>query len=238
MSEFALDNEGSGFAVDDDEDFDAMFSASVSAAEDTGEDVSSFLSPAEKKSAPSKKPEKEEVHEEKSEPAPQPPTPVVEEHKKKANDWTSRKIHIPSLEDQITQVRTILNVHQAYTQLGPQEKAVVAQLVSHDDLSDEYDFVVGVLNADPMLARTVLTFLRAKAMEPVDRAFFVIDLESELLSRMGKLVEVFLNDSENLPNMSDRTQYVHFLVNVIDRLDPKTVSYVRAAGSVLEAAEL
>ena len=238
MSEFALDNEGSGFAVDDEEDFDAMFSASVSAAEDTGEDVSSFLSPAEKKSAPSKKPEKEEVHEEKSEPAPQPPTPVVEEPKKKENDWTSRKIHIPSLEDQITQVRKILNVYQAYTQLGPQEKSVVAQLVSRDDLSDEYAFVVGVLNADPMLARTVITFLQAKEMEPVDRAFFVIDLESELLSRMGKLVEVFLNDSENLPNMSDRTQYVHFLVNIIDRLDPKTISYVRAAGSVLRAAEL
>ena len=238
MSEFALDNEGSGFAVDDDEDFDAMFSASVSAAEDTGEDVSSFLSPAEKKSAPSKKPEKEKVHEEKSEPAPQPPTPVVEEPKKKTNDWTSRKIHIPSLEDQITQVRTILNVYQAYNQLGPQEKSVVAQLVSRDDLSDEYAFVVGVLNADPMLARTVITFLQAKEMEPVDRAFFVIDLESELLSRMGKLVEVFLNDSENLPNMSDRTQYVHFLVNIIDRLDPKTISYVRAAGSVLRAAEL
>ena len=238
MSEFALDNEGSGFAVDDDEDFDAMFSASVSAAEDTGEDVSSFLSPAEKKSAPSKKPEKEEVHEEKSESAPQPPTPVVEEPKKKENDWTSRKIHIPSLEDQITQVRTILNVYQAYNQLSPQEKSVVAQLVSHDDLSDEYTFVVGVLNADPMLARTVMTFLQAKEMEPVDRAFFVIDLESELLSRMGKLVEVFLNDSENLPNMSNRTQYVHFLVNIIDRLDPKTISYVRAAGSVLKAAEL
>lgn len=238
MSEFALDNEGSGFAVDDDEDFDAMFSASVSAAEDTGEDVSSFLSPAEKKSAPSKKPEKEEVHEEKSEPAPQPPMPVVEEPKKKVNDWTSRKIHIPSLEDQITQVRKILNVYQAYTQLGPQEKSVVAQLVSRDDLSDEYAFVVGVLNADPMLARTVITFLQAKEMEPVDRAFFVIDLESELLSRMGKLVEVFLNDSENLPNMSNRTQYVHFLVNIIDRLDPKTISYVRAAGSVLRAAEL
>lgn len=238
MSEFALDNEGSGFAVDDEEDFDAMFSASVSAAEDTGEDVSSFLSPAEKKSAPSKKPEKEEIREEKSEPAPQPPMSVVEEPKKKANDWTSRKIHIPSLEDQITQVRKILNVYQAYTQLGPQEKSVVAQLVSHDDLSDEYAFVVGVLNADPMLARTVITFLQAKEMEPVDRAFFVIDLESELLSRMGKLVEVFLNDSENLPNMSDRTQYVHFLVNIIDRLDPKTISYVRAAGSVLKAAEL
>lgn len=238
MSEFALDNEGSGFAVDDDEDFDAMFSASVSAAEDTGEDVSSFLSPAEKKSAPSKKPEKEEVHEEKSEPAPQPPMPVVEDPKKKSNDWTSRKIHIPSLEDQITQVRKILNVYQAYTQLGPQEKSVVAQLVSRDDLSDEYAFVVGVLNADPMLARTVITFLQAKEMEPVDRAFFVIDLESELLSRMGKLVEVFLNDSENLPNMSNRTQYVHFLVNIIDRLDPKTISYVRAAGSVLKAAEL
>lgn len=238
MSEFALDNEGSGFAVDDEEDFDAMFSASVSAAEDTGEDVSSFLSPAEKKSAPSKKPEKEEIREEKSEPAPQPPMPVVEEPKKKANDWTSRKIHIPSLEDQITQVRKILNVYQAYTQLGPQEKSVVAQLVSRDDLSDEYAFVVGVLNADPMLARTVITFLQAKEMESVDRAFFVIDLESELLSRMGKLVEVFLNDSENLPNMSDRTQYVHFLVNIIDRLDPKTISYVRAAGSVLKAAEL
>ena len=135
-------------------------------------------------------------------------------------------------------VRTILNVYQAYTQLGPQEKSVVAQLVSRDDLSDEYAFVVGVLNADPMLARTVITFLQAKEMEPVDRAFFVIDLESELLSRMGKLVEVFLNDSENLPNMSDRTQYVHFLVNIIDRLDPKTISYVRAAGSVLRAAEL
>lgn len=238
MSEFALDNEGSGFAVDDEEDFDAMFSASVSAAEDTGEDVSSFLSPAEKKSAPSKKPEKEEIREEKSEPAPQPPMPVVEEPKKKENDWTSRKIHIPSLEDQITQVRKILNVYQAYTQLGPQEKSVVAQLVSRDDLSDEYAFVVGVLNADPMLARTVITFLQAKEMEPVDRAFFVIDLESELLSRMGKLVEVFLNDSENLPNMSDRTQYVHFLVNIIDRLDPKTISYVRAAESVLKAAEL
>ena len=171
MSEFALDNEGSGFAVDDEEDFDAMFSASVSAAEDTGEDVSSFLSPAEKKSAPSKKPEKEEIREEKSEPAPQPPMPVVEEPKKKANDWTSRKIHIPSLEDQITQVRKILNVYQAYTQLGPQEKSVVAQLVSRDDLSDEYAFVVGVLNADPMLARTVITFLQAKEMEPVDRAF-------------------------------------------------------------------
>lgn len=238
MSEFALDNEGSGFAVDDEEDFDAMFSASVSAAEDTGEDVSSFLSPAEKKSAPSKKPEKEEIREEKSEPAPQPPMPVIEEPKKKSNDWTSRKIHIPSLEDQITQVRKILNVYQAYTQLGPQEKSVVAQLVSRDDLSDEYAFVVGVLNADPMLARTVITFLQAKEMEPVDRAFFVIDLESELLSRMGKLVEVFLNDSENLPNMSNRTQYVHFLVNIIDRLDPKTISYVRAAGSVLKAAEL
>ena len=141
MSEFALDNEGSGFAVDDDEDFDAMFSASVSAAEDTGEDVSSFLSPAEKKSAPSKKPEKEEICEEKSEPAPQPPMPVVEEPKKKANDWTSRKIHIPSLEDQITQVRKILNVYQAYTQLGPQEKSVVAQLVSRDDLSDELSLI-------------------------------------------------------------------------------------------------
>ena len=114
----------------------------------------------------------------------------------------------------------------------------MAQLEARDDLADEYAFVVGVLNADPMLARTVITFLQAKEMEPVDRAFFVIDLESELLSRMGKLVEVFLNDSENLPNMSDRTQYVHFLVNIIDRLDPKTISYVRAAGSVLKAAEL
>ncbi len=65
-------------------------------------------------------------------------------------------------------------MYQAYTQLGPQEKSVVAQLVSRDDLSDEYAFVVGVLNADPMLARTVITFLQAKEMEPVDRAFLLL----------------------------------------------------------------
>lgn len=278
MTEYLDNNEGTGFEIDDDLDFDTMFSEASQAAED--EDTSKYFDdnftgdsgvknasqeehneerteervyqePQEEPSYQSEEPVYQEPR--KEEPVYQEPLreePVCQEPQREESAYqTTRaerqeepqksrpKIHIPSIEDQIIQARRILNISDTYRKLSPEERSIAGQFISGgDEIEEEFTFIVRAINADPMLARTMIAATEAKSLTPVERAFYVIDLDNDLLESLGSLLVVFTEDE--FPPLRERTKYARVLVKIIDELDQKAMSYIKATVSVLKAAEL
>lgn len=173
--------------------------------------------------------EVEEVVEPEPTPEPEPApavAPPVEEQ---------RRVHIPSAKDELAKVSQVVRILNAYRDLNGEEQSAVSQFVTNGDIiEDEPAFIVAVLNADPMLARAMSALKEAKDLEAVDRAFYVIELAENLIYYLGNLVAVFTE--EELDRKQSRSLYTKSLVRSVEKLDAKSMNYVQATASVLEAA--
>lgn len=157
------------------------------------------------------------------------PTPQVNE------TYETPRVSVPK-NASVEQVAQIIRILDAYRQLNSEEKTVASQFITvGETLDNEEEFVVSVLNVDPMLTKTMKALKEAKDRDPVDRAFFVVDLERNLLKNLGNLVSVFTGDE--ISNDQSHNQYSRQVVKNIEQLDNKDMSFVSATETVLTAAE-
>lgn len=182
-------------------------------------------------------PEPEPVYEPEPAPEPEPeptyepePEPIVAEPVEEP-----RRIHIPTAKDELAKVTQVVNVLNAYRNLNGEEQSAVSQFVTGGTvLEEEPAFIVAAINADPMLAKAMTALKEAKELEPVDRAFYVIELPENLIYYLGNLVAVFTE--EELDRKQTRSLYTRSLVRSIEKLDGKAMNYVNSTAAVLEAA--
>lgn len=260
--DFHLDNEGTGFALDD-EDFDKIFEKANEAAtedEDTNKLFSGESTPpvnqgvqAQPESQDSQEQINSSVLEEMLNPPVQETEPatviesatVAPEVKQEVTPPTEMtiptateqgRIKIPTEADDLAQVALVIRIVDAYRELTAEEKSVSSQFITGgEEVTDESTYVVKVLNVDPMLSLTMETLISAKNQDPVERAFFVIDLSDKLFYSLGQLVSVF--SDEDFSKREARSQYARRLVKCIEALDAKSMGFVEATQSVLKVTK-
>lgn len=259
MVDYHIDNEGSGFDIEVGQDLNSLMNAAKAGEAPEDNIDTNWLfeeggKPPEKREPepqPEPEPEAEVQQEEEQffqvyeqEPAPEfspatdpavEPEPVEEYTAPEPEPVAPSRVHLVSAKDELGKVTQIVNVLNAYRELNAEEQGAVSQFVTGGtELDFEPDFIVAVLNADPTLGRAMTALKEAKALEPVDRAFYVIELPENLIYYLGNLISVFTE--EVIDRKQTRGQYSKALVRSIEKLDGKSMNYVHATASVLEAA--
>lgn len=149
---------------------------------------------------------------------------------------TSKRVKVPSEAEQIESVERIIRILDAYRNLTAEEKSVAIQFVTDGELDSAEDevVVVKVMNADPLLTKTMLALEKAYELDAVERAFFAVSLDSKTLHALGGLVSVFssVDYDENQSNID----YSRQVVADITKLDEREIGFVKATGRVLAAA--
>lgn len=149
-------------------------------------------------------------------------------------EYKKPQVNIPSAKDELARVKQVVRVLNAYRDLNGDEQETVSQFVTNGEIiKDEAQFIVAVLNADHMLGKAMTALKEAKDLEAVDRAFYVIELSENLIYYLGNLIAVFTE--EEIDRRQPRGQYAKALVRSVEKLDAKSMNYVHATASVLEA---
>lgn len=169
-------------------------------------------------------------------PTPTPP-PVKHSAGSEYSQPSSRRISIPSESEEIALAGKVIRILDAYRKLSPEVQSVASQFITSGSevIEDEATLVVKVINSDPMLSITMRSLREAKDLDPVERVFFVISLEDEVLHSLGGLTSVF-NGTTLDPNQN-RISYSRALVHEIEKLEGRAVNYVESTESILAAAD-
>lgn len=166
------------------------------------------------------------------------PTPAdIRPTVKPIEESKQRRMNIRTDKEDIAEAKKIINILDTYRKLQSETKNVVSQFIceDEDDLQDESILVVRTLRAEPMLYNT-MTALRESASETdrVERVFYVLRLENDVLYDLGELVGTLI-ESE-IENRENKIEYSKKLEEAINGLDRKIIDYVSATQSVLAAA--
>lgn len=236
MVDYHIDNEGSGFAIEVGQDLDSLMSAAKAGEAPEDNIDTNWL--FEEGGKPPEEREPEPQPEPEFSPDPEPavePEPVEEYTAPEPEPVAPSQVQLVSAKDELGKVTQIVNILNAYRGLNAEEQGAVSQFVTGGtELDFEPDFIVAVLNADPTLGRAMTALKEAKELEPVDRAFYVIELPENLIYYLGNLISVFTEEA--IDRKQPRGQYSKALVRSIEKLDGKSMNYVHATASVLEAA--
>lgn len=263
--DFGINNEGGGFAFDDDSDLDQLLEI-ASKGEESGEDEDDsgiFLedsgeiaaSPADTgvKTAP------EPVQERYEEPVVQEPEPIVQEtsytpepvyeepvisappvqeYTPTTPSFTAHRPVIRKETDLIDEAARVIRVLDVYRKLTDDVKNVVAQFVYNDnevDISDEATLVVKVINAEDMLGKTMTNLKESAAQKDRVERAFYILRLAEDELASLGALVSTLTETE-ISGIHDRIGFSKQVESAVDTLDPKIIQYVTATESVLNAA--
>lgn len=148
----------------------------------------------------------------------------------------ARAINVPTESDEIATAGKVIRIIDAYRKLNAEVRSVASQFITggSEVIEDEATLVVKVINADPMLSVTMRALREAKAHEAVERVFYIISLEDDVLHNLGNLVGLF--NGTTMDESQNRISYARGLVHEIDKLEPRAVNYVESTESILAAA--
>jgi hypothetical protein len=255
-------NAGSGFSLDDeDEDFDALLNhaAAVSDGDEGGaSDLDAIDGPpavmTKEKDVDPVKDTKESYDSEAQKlideldginddpkdekpvpvevPAPPVEVPVVSSKAVKPHGGVRIRT-----EDELEQdTSRIIRVLDAYRDLSSEEREVALQFISNGQAEGVTDSkaVVKVINADQMLLKTMSSMCEVYELAPVDRAFYVMALDSKTLHMLGDLVSVFTQSDYN--TKQSNLQFAKEVVSGIEQVGDREISYVKATESLLSAS--
>lgn len=179
--------------------------------------------------------------------APEPVTPQMPAHQpsprrqfpdtvEQSQPAKIRPVNVKSEKDEISEAQRIINILDTYRGLQSEVKDVVSQFVGNDSIEDEASLVVKVVRADPMLYRT-MTALKEAASETdrVERVFYILRLESDLLFSLGDLADSF-NEGSITADRSDKIGFSKAVEDAINKMDRKIIDYVTATQTVLAAS--
>lgn len=129
-------------------------------------------------------------------------------------------------------IAIILHISDAYRNLTESERKVSSQLFNDGKaLTEEAEYVYHAMNVDSSIPNVMTTLVSAKQLDDIELAFFLVDLDEELLFSVGSLVEFFtgVEMDETLP----KTRYARKLVGAIKEMNDEAMNYVTATESVL-----
>jgi len=171
------------------------------------------------------------------------PEPAVQEYSYN-NYETSRpspsirKVAIKSEAEEIRETRKVIKILDTYRNLQSDARNIVSQFLDNDDMDDESTLVVKVLRADPMFAKTMAALKDSASQDDrVERVFYILRLNTEVLHNLGKLVGTLTDEEEEIPGIGDSIEYSKNVEEAINGIDKKIIGYVSATQSVLAAAE-
>lgn len=105
---------------------------------------------------------------------------------------------------------------------------------------DEFELVYRSLSAPEILHRTMLALIEASSVDAMERAFYLLALDDEVLISVGSLTQSF-SESELPAGLSmgnDKLPYARDLVKGIGRLSEENVKHIVATEAVLASAML
>lgn len=148
----------------------------------------------------------------------------------------ARRTYATNEADEVEMAGKIIRILDAYRKLSSDVQTIASQFITNGSevIEDEATLVVKVINVDQVLAVTMKALREAKALDPVERVFFVISLEDDVLHSLGGLVAVFTSGA--LDGSLDKIAYARNLVREIEKLDARAVNYIESTESILSAA--
>lgn len=176
--------------------------------------------------------------------SPEPPAPPesdVEELDEEPETFKKTRKLVPSESDDVKRAERVIRVLDAIRDLDGETREVARQIITNSDeqLSSEGEFVVKIFNAPLMLSKTMTALKEAKDLEPVDRAFYLIELGNKTIHNLASLVEAF--QEEETTEIADAKQHRNglprVLVTEIERISPRNMGYIEATESLLQSAE-
>jgi len=139
--------------------------------------------------------------------------------------------------EQIAHAAAIIAAADEYRKLPAQTRNIVAQLISQDQelAEDEASVAIRAINADELTFSTMAALKEAKALQPVDRAFYILGLSSEVRDNLGGLVTAF--SGVEFKDKRNDLVFAKALVNGVEALDSEAIACVTSTEAVLRAAK-
>ena len=146
------------------------------------------------------------------------------------------RIHVKSEKEQISEISRTLRIVDAYRSLSSDEKTVAIQFVTNGNMTeaDDATLAVKVMNCDSLLSPTMSALSQAHELSAVKRAFFILALDEPVLHNLGEMVEVFTG--VNYDKTKNNLEYSELLVDAIEQLSDKEISFIKSTEKVLAAA--
>lgn len=131
-------------------------------------------------------------------------------------------------------VSRILAISEAYNSLTSDEQNTVQQFINSGVFLDNIpQFIVNVLNVDPIVAESITTLKDLHEADVVDRTFMIIEMPDDLLNQIAIYVSVFTGAEVDHGNT--RNEFSKNLVKQVDKLNYESIDHLRATESIISA---
>lgn len=132
----------------------------------------------------------------------------------------------------------VIKLYEAIQCLSPEERSIASQFISQEEnIGEDYaKFAIAAINVDEMLTPTLSALTQAKELDAVNRAFFIMGLDNDLLENVGGLVEV-LSGMEINKDIKDKIGYSREIVSLVEELAPEAIAYVEATESIISVVK-
>ena len=249
--DFGIENEGSGFAIDDGNSLDELLTvANMGADTDGEEDTAHFFDDNTAYTSDSQVADtttttvmstvntanEPVAHTQTTYDNSEPNTVSEKSHTTSHESSVERKLTMKTETHFINETQRIINVLDTYRGLNQTVRSMVIQFIDVENVDDEAKVVVRALNADPMLGKT-MEALRdsASERERVERVFYILRLSNDVLRSLGNLVTALTG--KNFTDNADQLTYAKELEESINGLDKQIIEYIVATQNVLKAAQ-
>lgn len=253
--DFGIENEGSGFAIDDGNSLDELLTvANMGADTDGEEDTAHFFDDNTTYTSDSQVTDtttttvmstsvetvnttnEPVAHNQTTYDNSEPNMVSEKPHTTSHESPVERKLTMKTETHFINETQRIINVLDTYRGLSQTVRSMVIQFIDVENVDDEAKVVVRALNADPMLGKT-MEALRdsASERERVERVFYILRLSNDVLHSLGNLVTALTG--KNFTDNADQLTYAKELEESINGLDKQIIEYIVATQNVLKAAQ-
>lgn len=154
----------------------------------------------------------------------------------RAYEKSASRIVRQTEDEQIAHARAILGAADEYRAMNSQTRDVVAQLISQgaEYSDDPATIAIRAINADELTFKTMEALKEAKSLNPVDRAFYILELDDSVRKSLGQLCVAFSDVEISAKEMFG---FSKALVGIIEDLDNDVIGFVSATESVLRVAK-
>lgn len=165
-------------------------------------------------------------------------TDTVEHHKTETPEpqSTPRRSDVSVPKISATDANIVVLVSAEIAKLKELERTAVAKiLVPTVENPTPGEMIVATINAHDDLVSTLENITHAKGLEPVDRAFYIMEQDTQSATWINNLLSAFDGDEYN---DQDRTKIAlaRHIVTQIENLSDEYLSYIKKASALLSTA--
>lgn len=136
-----------------------------------------------------------------------------------------------------TDADIIIKISNGIETLSDDERLVTQKLITPNyDEPTNGELVVAVMNASRLVKDTIQAVLEAKDLDPVERAFFVVEMPYQKAVSMASMVSAF-EGGEPVDSNQSQVDVARQVVAQIDRMSKEYFSYIQSTRSLLDFTE-